>query len=238
MMPNRSSVHLLLVEDDEITRDIYSAVLIGAGFAVTVVGTLSGLRQQIVQARFDVILLDLCLPDGNALELVSELRTTSSAGIIVITSSREATDRLKGLESGADQYLQKPLHPRELIASIRNLSTRMRKDAVENKPAPIYHFEGWSVDLSARKISAANGKYIYITENEYRILEAMIRNGTKPLHRDRLLILLNDDEEITTRAVDKAIYRMRLKLHNTLDISTPLIETVHGFGYRLTARRL
>ncbi|MBB2202267.1 response regulator transcription factor [Gluconacetobacter tumulisoli] len=238
MISDRPAASLLLVEDDEITRDLHSAVLIGAGFNVNTAGTLSELRRQIGHARFDVILLDLRLPDGNALELVSDLRSISSAGIIVITSNPAATDRLKGLESGADQYLEKPVHPRELVACVRNLSTRVRTAAFADKNAPVYYFEGWSVDLSARKVFANSGKSISLTENEFRILDAMIRNGSKPLHRDRILALMNDDEEITTRAVDKAIYRMRIKLRAVHDSSTPLIETVHGFGYRLTARRL
>ena len=97
MSPNRTTARLLLVEDDEITRDLYSAVLVGAGFDVNSISTLCELRQQIIKTRFDVVLLDLHLPDGNALELISELRSTSSAGIIVITANRETTDRVKGL---------------------------------------------------------------------------------------------------------------------------------------------
>ncbi|GBQ22156.1 response regulator transcription factor [Gluconacetobacter sacchari] len=229
---------LLLVEDDEITRDLYSAILIGAGFTVKTAGTLSELRQQAYQARFDIILLDLRLPDGNALELISELRNVSSAGIIVITSSAEATDRLKALESAVDQYLEKPLHPRELVACVRNLSFRIQGTKIADKGTTAYHFEGWSVDLSARKIFNSTGKSVSLTKNEFRILDALISNATKPLHRDRILFLMSDDEDITTRAVDKAIYRLRLKLQAVHNTTPSPIATVHGFGYRLTAKRL
>lgn len=238
MIANPAEPRLLLVEDDEITRNLYTAILVGAAFHVTAVDTLFALRQQIAQTRFDIILLDLGLPDGNGLELISELRSASASGIIVITSSREATNRLKGLESGADQFLEKPLHPRELIACVRNLLTRLRPSTTNPKNTSVFYFDGWSVDLTLRKATSTNGNYIYLTENEFRILDAMIKNAPKPLHRDRILALLSDDEEITTRAVDKAIYRMRQKLKSIYDAPLPLIEAVHGFGYRLNAKRL
>lgn len=232
-----AQARILLVEDEPATRDLHAAVLQGAGFSVEMAASLAEMLEWTARTRFDLILLDLRLPDGNALDLVGQLRQNSSAGIIVATSSRSLGDRMSGLEQGADDYLEKPIHPRELVARVRNLASRLasiRSDV----PKLIYHFEGWHVDLTTRKIEFHTGDTLHLTENEFRLAEILVREAPSPLHRDRLLGVLSDDEETTARAVDKAIYRMRTKFHSVLGGSAPFIETMHGFGYRLIARQL
>lgn len=229
---------ILLVEDDEVVRDLHNAVLIGAGYDTRTAGTLAELRAHTGRSKFDIILLDLRLPDGNALDVIPELRGMTRAGIVVATSSRDQQDRLSGLESGADDYLEKPIHPRELLARIRNLSTRLNGAADSPGRDTVFHFEGWTADLVSRKIAFRDGRDVHLTESEFRLLEALIRQDGKPIHRERLVTLISDDEEITTRAVDKVVYRTRVKLHAYIGNAAPLIETVHGFGYRLVARRL
>lgn len=228
---------VLLVEDDEIARDLHNAVLLGAGFETETAGSLADVRDRIASTRFDIVLLDLRLPDGNGLDIIADIRASTSAGVIVATSSQNEHDRLIGLEAGADDYLLKPLHPRELLARIRNLLTRLRS-ADESATPTIYRFEGWTADLVSRKVTFRNGADEHLTESEFRLLEVLIKNHGKPVHRDRLVSLISDDEEITTRAVDKVVYRTRLKLHAHLGNAAPLIETVHGYGYRFIARAL
>ncbi|MBO1326096.1 response regulator transcription factor [Acetobacter sp. TBRC 12305] len=237
MAADTGMARVLIVEDDEITRNLYEAVLVGAGFATEAVGSLADLQARINQERFDVILLDLRLPDGNALKLVSKLRSTTSAGIIVVTSSSEAADRLKGLESGADEYVEKPLHPRELIARVRNLATRLHEIVRPVPGSPVHCFEGWTVDLEARNICLETGAKIHLTENEFRLLDILIRSAPKPVSRDRLLAGLRHDGTVTARAVDKAIYRIRSKLQRIRGVM-PLIETAHGLGYRLVDKQM
>jgi DNA-binding response OmpR family regulator len=236
--PKADEARVLLVEDDEIPRDLHNAVLLGAGFDTATAGTLAELRDQVGRSRFDVVLLDLRLPDGNALEIIPEIRQNTSAGIIVATSSRDEHDRLAGLEGGADDFLIKPVHPRELLARIRNLLTRLRATAALATTDTLHRFEGWTADMVARKISFQDGRDVHLTESEFRLLEALIKGEGKPIHRDRLVALISDDEEVTTRAVDKVVYRTRIKLHTYLGNAAPLIETVHGYGYRFIAKRV
>ena len=238
MAINRAGARVLLVEDEEITQVLHNAVLSGAGFETDIVTTVAELRNYIGRVKFDVVVMDLRLPDGNALEIVSEIRRNTSAGIIVVTSSRDRHDRWDGLERGADEYLEKPVHPRELLARVNNLVGRLQETRTEVAGDMVHRFEGWTVDLVARKVWFHKGGDVYLTEGEFRLLESLIRNLGKPVHRDRLLTLLSDDEEVTARAVDKAVYRVRIKLHAVLGSAAPLIETVRGFGYLLTATRL
>jgi len=234
----RRNIRVLLVEDDETTLRLHGAILVGAGCTVDEAASLARLRDRIASARYEIVLLDLCLPDGNALELISEIRRGTSAGIIVATSNHDPDDRLAGLERGADEYLQKPVHPRELVARVRNLAARLAGPPPDARAGLVHHFQGWSVDLAARTVSFHRGAAQHLTENEFRLLDVLIRNAPRPVHRERLLAVLGSDDEATDRAVDKAIYRLRVKLHAVLGHAAPLIETVHGFGYRFIAETL
>jgi len=228
---------ILLVEDEPTVRDLHEAILVSAGFATRVADNLADMRRELRRSRYDIVLLDLRLPDGNALDAIPEIRANTSAGIIVATSSRDQGERLAGLERGADQFLEKPIHPRELLARVRNVIGRLRSpDGIQE--ALVYRFEGWTADLLARKVTFADGGDVHLTDREFRLLEALIRNGDKPVHRERLIALLSGDDDATERAVDKVVYRTRLKLHEHLGHNAPLIETVHGYGYRLIARSL
>ena len=229
---------VLLVEDEPTVRELHDAILVSAGFETEFAETLAAMHERLGAARFDVVLLDLRLPDGNALDAIHLIRSTTSAGIIVATSSSNGDDRLTGLENGADQFLQKPIHPRELLARVRNVIGRLRAQTPASRSEAVYRFEGWAADLMARRVTFNDGREVHLTDGEFRLLEALIRNLGKPVHRERLIALLSSDEEATVRAVDKTVYRTRLKMHAFLGSTAPLIETVHGFGYRLVARPL
>jgi len=229
---------ILVVEDDDTVREIQSAVLQGAGFAVDMASTLKEARQRWTSARYDVVLLDLSLPDGNGLSAIPEIRDRTTAGVMVLTSSHRESERLAGLESGADDYLHKPIHPRELIARVRNLVKRLQASRAPTESAVRFEFEGWTLDVLARQIHFGNGKREHLTESEFRILEVLAKNPGNPVHRERLLAKLDSNDAVTPRAVDKTMYRLRTKMHAHLGHKAKLIETVHGFGYRLDAMRL
>lgn len=229
---------ILIVEDDDTAREIQAAVLQGAGFTVSSVSTLGDARQSWTSTRYDVVLLDLSLPDGNALSVIGEIRDRTTAGIMVLTSSHLDSERLDGLESGADDYLHKPIHPRELVARVRNLVTRLQARRLTEAPAVRFEFEGWTLDILAREVHFGSGQRERLTESEFRLLEALAKNAGNPVHRERLLAVLDNDDAATPRIVDKTMYRLRTKMHAHLGHKAKLIETVHGFGYRLDATRL
>ncbi|RDD70846.1 DNA-binding response regulator [Paracoccus versutus] len=238
MAGEQNGVRVLLVEDEETVRQLHGAVLVGAGCVVDEAPTLASFRDRLARTRYDVVLLDLSLPDGNALAAISEIRRETSAGIIVATANRDLEDRLAGLERGADEYLEKPVHPRELVSRVRNLAERLAASRRNPATELVHHFQGWSVDLAARIVRVPDGGQLHLTENEFRLLDMLIRNAGKAVHRERLLTILDSGEEVMDRAVDKAIYRLRVKLHAVLGQAAPLIETVHGFGYRFIAESL
>ncbi|MEQ8334065.1 response regulator transcription factor [Nisaea sp.] len=225
---------ILLVEDNDAARDILSAILVSAGYQTTTATTLAEARTHIEHEEFDVVVIDLQLPDGNGLSLINPVRQNSNAGIVVATASADFRNRLVGLESGADEYLEKPVHPRELVARIRNLMTRLeqRRSVPE---ATRFEFDGWFIDLIARKVFFDSGASENLTESEFRIMEVLVRNCGHAVHRDRILAAMDEDGDATPRAVDKALYRTRLKLHAHLGSKANIIETVHGVGYRLVA---
>lgn len=230
---------VLLADSDEAVLAAHRALLSDAGYSVDTITTRAQLCGRLDPAGFDVILLEPRLTDGSALDLIAEIRHRTSAGIIVVTANRDPDDRWHGLESGADDYLEKPVHPRDLLARLNNLIGRLHR-VRETMPQAddLHRFEGWTADLIVRKIWSQTGGEVYLTGNEFRVLEVLIRSPTKPVHRDRLLAVLSDGDDITARAVDKTICRMRAKFAAILGDGRPLIKTIHGFGYLLVTKRL
>ena len=235
---NADRGRVLLVEDDEVVSGLHSAVLNSAGFETETVQNVEETQGLVGRRKFDVVLLDLNLPDGNGIGLVERIRRETSAGIIVITGTQDRRARLASLELGADGYLEKPVNPRELVVRVRNLMARLRSASEEGVDPAIRRFEGWTFNPIAREISFKDGEVARLTENEYRLLDILIRNTGLPVHRERLVAAICGDGGISDRAVDKLVYRTRVKLHEYLGSKAPLIETVHGFGYRFVAERV
>lgn len=226
---------ILLVEDSEDVCQLHCAILAGAGFDTASAATLAEANALISEQTFDAVVIDLRLPDGNGMSLIPPLREQGNTGVIIVTSSNDVRDRLEGLEKGADDFLEKPVHPRELVARIHNLLVRLRQ--LKAQPEPTYFsFENWSIDFIGRHVDFKSGAREKLTDSEFRIMEILVRNAGMPVHRDRILGVFNETEETSSRAVDKAIYRTRLKFQTHLGTAAKVIETVHGFGYRLVSK--
>jgi two-component system response regulator ResD len=177
----------------------------------------------------DLIVLDLGLPDGNGLDLLRMLRSTSNVPIIIVTGRSEETDRVVGLELGADDYLVKPFSQRELAARIRAVLRRTQPDP----PPSIIRLGSLLIDTAARQISAATTP-IAMTPLEYTLLAFLAASPGQAFSPQQLLehVWNSSGHWQTPSTVAEHIYRVRRKLV-AHDVTTPCITTVRGFGYRL-----
>lgn len=223
--------HILVVEDDLATQALLSAYLGDAGFRVSTAATAETMRGVIQRSAVDLILLDLNLPDGDGIQLAQSVRRQSKVPIIMCTARAQPRDRITGLELGADDYVTKPFHPRELVARVRNVLNRSegRKDA---SAGVVYRFDGWEMDLLWRRLTNPQGESISMTATEFDLLAVLVARAGQPLTRDQLLVATGDPgREVNDRSIDTLISRVRRKLGDTRG-GQRMIETCHGHGYR------
>jgi len=223
----------LLVDDDETIRELVSTFLGAHGMDVESVGDGAGLRRRLPASEFDVLVLDLMLPDESGLVLCQWVKQVQPAlAIIMLTAQGDPISRVLGLELGADDYLAKPFEPRELVARIK--ATLRRGQAVAAAaaaPAAELHFEGWSFDRIRRQLRAADGTIVVLSAAEFRLLAAFVDHPGRVLSRDRLIDLTRaPGVEVNDRSIDLAVSRLRGKLGDSRR-EPPLIRTLRGEGY-------
>jgi DNA-binding response OmpR family regulator len=228
--------HILIVDDNPDIRDMVQTYLNDEGFKVSAAPDGTAMWKVLQHGHVDLVLLDLMLPGDDGLTLARKLRATSNVAIIILTGRGEIVDRIIGLEMGADDYLPKPFHLRELLARVK--SVLRRAVAVESKPTdkPVTaQFQGWRLDLSARELTAPDGSEVRLTTGEFELLAAFVANPNQVLSRDRLLDLARNREAGPfDRTIDVQVGRLRRKLDD--DPQNPsLIKTVRGTGYIFTA---
>lgn len=219
---------LLLVEDDPAIARTVAYAFEREGLAVTHSLLLGDARTQLRGARFDLVVLDVGLPDGNGLELLRELRQGAHAAlpVLVLSAHGEEIDRVLGLELGADDYLPKPFSPRELAARVKAL---LRRAAVTAPPAPARSFQD---DPAGQRIFL-HGQPLALTRREYRLLAALLAGAGRIHTREALLAAAwGDDSESTDRTVDTHIKTLRAKLREA-DPAREYISTHRGMGYCL-----
>src|SRR5262245_3009877 len=237
---NRSP-HILVVDDDREIRSLLSKFLAKNGLRVSVAADGREMRRVLDEAKIDLIVLDLMLPGDSGLTLCGQLRATTTIPILMLTAVAEDTDRIIGLEMGADDYLPKPFNPRELLARIRAILRRaedrapqVRADGVE--PAATFGFDGWQVQPTRRQLLDPSGRPVELTGGEFDLLMALIERPQRVLSRDRLLDLTKGRAaSLFDRSVDVQIGRVRRKLESAAAGGGALIATVRGGGYMLTA---
>jgi two-component system OmpR family response regulator len=229
--------HILVVDDDREIRSLVAQLLRKHGFRVTDAADGREMMQALDGGRFDLAVLDLMLPGEDGLSLCRRVRAGSALPIIMLTAMGEETDRIVGLEMGADDYLPKPFNPRELLARIRAVLRRSAGEApepAETAGGGMRVFEGWSLDLAKRELRAPDGTLVPLTAGEYDLLAAIVERPGKVLSRDQLLDLTRGrDAAPFDRSVDVQISRLRRKLEP--DPKEPqIIKTVRGGGYVFT----
>jgi two-component system OmpR family response regulator len=229
---------ILIVDDDPELRELLRGYLGGNGFAVEVAADGAAMRQRIAAAAPDLVILDLMLPGEDGLTLCRELRAapaTAALPILMLTARGEDTDRIVGLEMGADDYLPKPFNPRELLARIRSILRRAGENAARAQPARALAFAGWTLDLGARHLVGADGVVVALSNGEFKLLRAFAENPFRVLSRDQLMdVLAGREAGPFDRSVDVMVHRLRRRLDD--DAREPqLIKTVRSEGYMLAA---
>jgi two-component system, OmpR family, response regulator len=228
--------HILVVDDQREICDMVQDYLSSEGYRVSTAHDGSGMRRAIAQSPVDLVILDLMLPGEDGLTLARSLRDESNIGIIILTGRGETVDRIIGLEMGADDYLPKPFHLRELLARVKSVLRRASTRTGEKAPMQRSqaHFAGWHLDLSSRELFSPSGGEVRLTTGEFDLLAAFVNNANQVLTRDRLLDLARNREAGPfDRTIDVQVGRLRRKLED--DPQRPsMIKTVRGTGYIFT----
>jgi two-component system OmpR family response regulator len=231
------SPHILIVDDDREIRDLLARFLERHRFRVTAVREAREARRAWPNGHFQLVVLDLMLPGESGLDFARWLRTQADVPIVMLTAMGEETDRIIGLELGADDYVSKPFNPRELLARIRAV---LRRSAVEpaerrDEKARLLRFAGWVLDPPRRRLINPDGVEVPLTGGEYDLLLALAERANRVLTRDMLLDLLRGRQAGPfDRAIDVAISRLRRKLEDD-GRHAQIIKTVRGGGYVLAA---
>jgi len=229
--------HILIVDDDAEIRSLLSGYLIKNGMRVTTAADGRAMWHVLDQARFDLVVLDLMLPGDDGLTLCRNLRARSDVPVIMLTARGEETDRIVGLEMGADDYVAKPFSARELLARIKVILRRTRSlpPTMQEDPAKKLRFGEWILDTAHRHLLSSSGVVTALSGTEYRLLRIFLSHPNRVLNRDQLLDLTQGKEaDPLDRSIDVQISRLRHRLGD--DPREPrLIKTVRGEGYVLSS---
>ncbi len=230
--------HILLVDDDPEIRHLLKTYLEKNGLRASAVGDGNGMWLELERARIDLIILDLMLPGTDGLELCRRLRARSRIPIIMLTARGDETDRIVGLEMGADDYLAKPFSARELLACIKGVLRRVRDlpiDPLADAPERL-NFAGWSLDKRTQHLLSPDQLVVPLSHAEYRLLHVLLTHPNRALTREQLLDLTQGrDAGPFDRSIDVLIGRLRRRLGD--DAKQPrLIKTLRGRGYLFAAK--
>ncbi|MGN6145877.1 MAG: response regulator [Mesorhizobium sp.] len=230
----KTEPHILVVDDDKGIRDLLQEFFRKRGLTASVAGDGTEMEAVMRRATIDLVVLDVMLPGRSGLDLCRDLRArNASIPIIMLTAVNETTDRVVGLEMGADDYVPKPFDPRELLARIR--AVLRRNGGSETKRLPqrqIWRFAGWTMDCSRRRLVAPGDVRVDLTAAEFNLLATFVRSAQRVLTRDQLIELSGGDGAISyDRSIDILVSRLRRKMED--DPKSPkLIQTVRSGGYQ------
>lgn len=232
-----SSPHILIVDDDAEIRDLLARFLRKHGFRAETAEDGRAMDRTLAAGRFDLVVLDLMMPGEDGLAICRRLRSTTELPIIMLTALGEDTDRIVGLEMGADDYLPKPFNPRELLARIKAVmrrSERVFSTDEASQSGTVLVFDSWRLDPARRELRDADGVLVPLTAGEFELLLAFVERPNRVLSRDQLLDLTRGrGASAFDRSVDVQLSRLRRKIEP--DPKDPsIIKTVRGGGYVFT----
>ena len=233
-----SSAHILVVDDHREIRDLLARYLARHQFRVSVAESAARARKVLEASAIDLVVLDIMMPGEDGLALCRHLRATGELPVIMLTAMAEDTDRVIGLEMGADDYVVKPFNPRELVARVKavlrraNSLPRRRRAGID---AEALRFDRWVLNVAQRELVGEDGVAIPLSTTEFLLLSALLNHPRMVLSRDQLLDLTRGRSASPfDRSIDNQVSRLRKKVE--ADPKEPvLIKTVWGGGYMLTA---
>ncbi len=227
--------HILVVDDDEEIASLIADYLRPRGFRVSLAGNTREARSVLGTWPIDLLVLDIMMPGEDGLSLCREIRESSSVPIIMLTAVSGDSDRIVGLEMGADDYLEKPFNPRELLARMKAVLRRAGsgdgEEAAKEQGHKRYLFSGWVLDEGARELRAPGDLLISLSTGEFHMLRALLEQPRAVVSRDDLLASVKGGPSIGFgRSVDIQISRLRRKLTDH-GLDEAAIKTVRGEGY-------
>ncbi|MBS0560773.1 MAG: response regulator [Proteobacteria bacterium] len=237
--------HILIVDDDPRIRTMLRRYLSEEGFKVTEADGGPAMRTALAAGGADLVLLDLVMPGEDGLTLARQIRHDTDIPVIILTGKGDVIDRVAGLEIGADDYIAKPFHLREVLARIRTVLRRAQPRQVPPPPAAAQPrpaepnetatFDRWRLDFLRRELRTAEGTAVALTATEFDLLAALVRHPNRVLSRDQITDLVKGPGWAAfDRTVDTQIVRLRRKIERQPD-APELIRTVRGAGYILAA---
>ncbi len=229
------SIHVVVVDDDPKLRDFAADYLRQHGFRVSTADGAGALRQILSRQNIDIIVLDVMMPGEDGLSIARSLVGLPDVGIIIASALGSEMDRIVGLEVGADDYLAKPVSPRELVARIRAVMRRRQLTQRAASEGSTYVFEGWRCDLVRSVLHDPEGVVVSLSQGEFTLLRVFLEHPNRTLSRDQLLeFYRGDGSEAFDRAIDTQVSRLRRKLSTHGEAE--FIRTVRHEGYQFLAK--
>ncbi len=230
---NRDALKILVVDDDVRLRTLLQRFLEDQGYGVKTVADAVQMDRVLGRELFALIVLDFMLPGEDGIAICHRLRESgNNTPIIMLTARGADSDRINGLEAGADDYLQKPFNPQELLARMKAVLRRQTRElpGAPSQTSEVVSFGPWTLDLSTRQLSNT-GTSVSLTTGEFAVLKALVQHPREPLTRDKLMALARGREwGAMERSIDVQVSRLR-KLIETNPANARYIQTVWGVGY-------
>jgi two-component system phosphate regulon response regulator OmpR len=218
--------HILVIDDDTRLRNLLARFLDENGFYVSVAKDTKEAKKLMTEFLFDLLIVDIMMPDQNGIDFTIDFRKESKIPVIMLTARGEFEDRIKGLESGADDYLQKPFEPKELLLRINNILRRLAGNNKEQEQ--ICHFGDFSFNFSNSRLKKGD-QYIHLTEGEAKILAILCKEQSIVISREKIRTICGDIDE---RSIDVQITRLRRKIE--ANPKQPIyLQTIRNGGYVL-----
>ncbi|MGA2792594.1 MAG: response regulator [Roseiarcus sp.] len=236
-----AAIHILVVDDDSRIRQMLTRYFAQEGYQIAAAADGAAMREYLTTNRVDVVLLDVVMPGDDGLTLARQIRAHSDVGIIMLTGRGEVMDRVVGLEVGADDYIAKPFHLREVLARVKSVVRRRKPTSEPAAPQQtqydeVIRFDGWLLDIGRRRLVAPKGDAVPLTTGEFDLLATLAKYPGRIFGRETLMDLTRGRTfEAYDRTIDAQIARLRKKIEG--DPKNPaLIKSVRGVGYVFTGK--
>lgn len=226
--------HILIVDDDEEVRAVVVRGLNQAGYSVWQTGEGRNVAALVKTHHIALVIVDLTLPDMDGLTLTRRLKEQSNVCVIILSGRDETSERIIGLEIGADDYVTKPFVPRELLARVRSVLRRLETTSAAPKAElAAFEFDGWRLEIASRKLTSPEQKTVNLSSGEFNLLRTLLENPNQIVSRERILDFTHDqDAPVYDRSVDVQVARLRQKIERNPQ-RPELIKTIRNGGYLL-----